>query len=306
MHSVASEIVQALGGRGAVCRCPAHDDKVSSLSVIDSDIDDEVIVTCFAGCDWRDVKAELRHLGLLPEWQSVSGDRFDPDRQARLATKRRKREKQAEKEKAEKIQWARKVWKESTQPPETPVQAYLGCRGIISPIPPTIRFHAGLRDSNTCLFFGTMVAAVAKWPSADVSGIHRTFLLPGGDDKAQISTPKKMAGHCAGGAVRLAPVGHQLIVTEGIETGLSVQQATGIPTWAALSTSGIKSLVLPDLPLATHIIIGADNDTSGQGLKAAEIAAERWSLEGRRVRIALPPTSGTDFNDVLLYGGVTL
>ncbi len=42
MHSIASEIVRSLGGRNGVCRCPAHDDKNPSLSLIDSD-DGDVI-----------------------------------------------------------------------------------------------------------------------------------------------------------------------------------------------------------------------------------------------------------------------
>lgn len=302
MYKLASEIVHALGGRNSVCRCPSHDDKNPSLSVTNTD-DGDVTVHCFAGCDWRDVKNELRHRGLLPDWQHSE---IAPEIQAKLATERRKREKQVEKEKAERTQWCKEVWNESTEAPESPVQAYLKGRGITIAIPPTLRFHQALRDSNTGLYFGTMVAAVTKWPSSEITGIHRTFLLPGGDGKAQVSTPKKMAGACAGGAVRLAPVNDHLVVAEGIETGLSVQQATGIPTWAALSTTGIKALILPELPLASDIIIAADNDTSRQGQIAAETAAERWSLEGRKVRIALPPIPGTDFNDMLLEGGISI
>jgi len=108
-----------------------------------------------------------------------------------------------------------------------------------------------------------------------------------------------MLGNVGGGAVRFAPVSEKLAVCEGIETALSVQQATGLSTWAALSADGIKKLMLPPLPLASDIIIAADHDESGVGQRAAEHAAQRWLIEGRRVRIALPPRVGQDFNDIL-------
>jgi putative DNA primase/helicase len=48
------------------------------------------------------------------------------------------------------------------------------------------------------------------------------------------------------------------------------------------------------------VIILADNDANAAGERAARAAAERWLDEGRRVRIAMPPETDSDFNDVLL------
>ena len=92
-------------------------------------------------------------------------------------------------------------------------------------------------------------------------------------------------------------VGEWFAVAEGIETALSVGLACAMPAWAALSAGGIKNLILP--PEAAHIVICADHDASGTGERAAHDAAARWVAEGRRVRVATPPQSGTDFNDVL-------
>ena len=61
----------------------------------------------------------------------------------------------------------------------------------------------------------------------------------------------------------------------------------------------MAALVLPPLPLAATVVILADNDANGAGERAAHTAAQRWLAEGRRVRIAMPPDPGTDFNDVL-------
>ena len=101
-----------------------------------------------------------------------------------------------------------------------------------------------------------------------------------------------MLGPCRGGAVRLAEPGDVLMVGEGIETCLAAMQATGHPAWAALSTSGLRTLDLPSD--VRDVIVLADGDDPGEA--AARDCAWRWKREGRRVRIARPP-QGMDFND---------
>ena len=53
-------------------------------------------------------------------------------------------------------------------------------------------------------------------------------------------------------------------------------------------------------PSVRRIIIAADNDESGVGQRNALAAYDRWTAEGRSVRIVAPPVVGDDFNDVLL------
>jgi hypothetical protein len=103
-----------------------------------------------------------------------------------------------------------------------------------------------------------------------------------------------MLGPCRGGVVGLADPTNVLMVGGGIETCLAAMQATGHPAWAALSTSGLRSL---DLPADVRdVIVLADADDAGEA--AAKDCAYRWKREGRRVRIARPP-QGMDFNDML-------
>ena len=89
--------------------------------------------------------------------------------------------------------------------------------------------------------------------------------------------------------------GDVLMVGEGIETCLAAMQATGHPAWAALSTSGLRALDLPED--VRDVIVLADGDDAGEA--AARDCAWRWKREGRRVRIARPP-QGMDFNDMLV------
>lgn len=143
-----------------------------------------------------------------------------------------------------------------------------------------------------------MVAAVTVWPSRTVQAIHRTWL--DGARKANIKPPRMALGPLSGGSVRLAPVHDVLAVAEGIESALSFMQATGIPSWAVLSTSNYPSLILPDT--VRKIIIAADHDKNGQGMEAAMKAADVWTRQGFKVRIACPPEPETDFNDILREG----
>jgi hypothetical protein len=140
-----------------------------------------------------------------------------------------------------------------------------------------------------------MVALVTRGADGAPLAVHRTFLSRHGLTKAPVEPGKMMLGPCRGGAVRLGPIGGRLMIAEGIETALSAMQATGETAWAALSTSGLRTLELP--ASVCDVVVLADGDNAGE--TAAQDAALRWKREGRCVRIARPPR-GLDFNDVLL------
>jgi hypothetical protein len=140
-----------------------------------------------------------------------------------------------------------------------------------------------------------MVALVTRGADDMPLGIHRTFLAKDGSFKAPVKPPRMMLGPCRGGSVRLGAPGGLLMVGEGIETCLAAMLTTGNPVWAALSTSGLRTLNLPHA--VRDVIVLADGDNPGEA--AAHDAALRWSGEGRRVRIAHSPR-GADFNDVLM------
>jgi hypothetical protein len=140
-----------------------------------------------------------------------------------------------------------------------------------------------------------MVALVTTGSDETPLAIHRTFLARDGAGKAPVEPSKMMLGPCRRGAVRLAAPGDVLMVGEGIETCLAAMQASGHPAWAALSTSGLRSLDLPTN--VRDVIVLADGDDPGEA--AARDCAWRWKRQGRHVRIARPP-QGMDFNDLLV------
>jgi putative DNA primase/helicase len=187
---------------------------------------------------------------------------------------------------------ARRIWNESRDPAETLVEKYLRQRGLGLALPATLRFHPALKHPSGSYYPG-MVAAVTDRAGQFVT-IHRTFL--GADAHKAVVVPGKLAlGPVGGGSVRLSDgLGEVIALAEGIETGLSILQASGILTWAVLGTSGLRTICLPDC--AHEVIIAADHDEPGE--TAARDAAQRFLSEGRRVRIARPP-KGNDFNDLL-------
>ena len=121
-------------------------------------------------------------------------------------------------------------------------------------------------------------------------GIHMTYLKSDGSGKYPFhdkSMQREMRGPVAGGSVHLAPYDplRELLVCEGIETGLSCMQLFDLPAWAALSTSGLRTLELP--VQVRNVVIAVDNDTNGAGQAAALSAYTRWTDEGRSVRLLI-------------------
>jgi putative DNA primase/helicase len=192
------------------------------------------------------------------------------------------------------IELARAMWARSRPAHGTLVQTYLSVRGYRGAIPPLLHFVAGKHPSDG-QFHPVMLAAavVLSGDPLKFAGVHRTFLRTDGLGKAPLDPDKMTLGDIRGAGVPLANPGPKTAVSEGIETGLSFQQATGIPTLAALSAGGLQALLLP--AVVQEVFIAADADPVG--LKAAQAAARRWHDEGRTVRIVEPPT-GQDFNDL--------
>ncbi len=187
------------------------------------------------------------------------------------------------------------LWAKSLLAKGTIVETYLKTRGVAMPLPGSIRYLPQALHKPSGSYFPVMLARVDRVGETQPVAIHRTFLMQDGSAKAKVTPNKMMLGKTQGGAVRLAEPTDTLAICEGIETGLSVLQATGIPTWAALSCGNMRNLILPDS--VRTVMICADHDAPG--IKAAEMAAQRWVQMGIRVRVSYPSQPGCDFNDVL-------
>lgn len=284
--SGAEAIAAALGaaqksGRWWRCRCPVHNSTGATLAISDRS-PPGLTIKCHAGCSRQSVAAELRRRGLMPN--KGTGAAPDPE------TVERQREK-AEQDLIRRARAAGSIWRETISPNHI-VETYLGSRLILGSIPDTIRLHPSLRHREGNARRPAMVGVV-EHPTEGRVAVHCTYLAIDGSAKACLTPNKRTVGPASGGAVRLGPLADTIAITEGIESGLSYQEATGTPTWAALSAGGIRRLLLPEQ--VSHVVIAADPDPVG--IMAARAAAAKWLAEGRRVSIARPPI-GLDFNDL--------
>ena len=197
-------------------------------------------------------------------------------------------------------QAALRIWSATSPIAGTLGEKYFRSRAISCPLPGELRFIPEFEHWPSGQMVPAVVARVTGFDGAFL-GVHMTFLTADGLSNGALGGKRKlMLGPVKGGAVHFAePIpGQPLFVGEGIETCLSAMQARPCPTWAALSTSGLRSLVLPN-SIRTRIVILADGDEPGDA--AAQACRARWMAEGRRVGIARPPR-GMDFNDLAMAG----
>lgn len=238
--STAREIALALAGRRAQpltggwlvpCPVPTHGrgrgDRNPSLSVHDGD--ERLLVHCFAGCDARDVLAELVRRGLLdgiggpPRVYSRAGRGPPEPNDSRPSAP------------------ALALWHAALPARGTLAEVYLGSRGLSLPAPDALRFHGGLKHPSGGIW-PAMVALVARGSDGAPLSIHRTFLARDGSGKVPVDPEKMMLGPCRGGAVRLGPARSDtwLVLAEGIEKRFVPPIELGgkwRTTWARLSAT---------------------------------------------------------------------
>ena len=106
-----------------------------------------------------------------------------------------------------------------------------------------------------------------------VRGVHLTFLKPDGRGKADVNPNKIMVGPSSGWPIVLAPPNDLLglVICEGIETGLSLLEATGCGIWVAGSAGRMPALAdkVPGY-IDTVTIAGEPDDAGRRG--ATELA----------------------------------
>ena len=288
----ASTLTMALGGRWhgrygtapcPVCQ-PEQKHGQNALTLADGN-NGRLMLNC--------KKSSCAFLDILAAAGLRSGDYTPPD-PATIAQRKAQQRADAEKRAIQ----AKRLWLEAQPITGTIAETYLRGRGITCELPETLRFHRACWHGPTAKRWPAMVGAVQ---GAGSPAVHRTYLRPDGSGKADIEPPKAMLGAVTGGAVRLADGLGPLVVTEGIETALSLVSGllhAPATVWAALSTSGIRGLKLPQQP--ARLTIAPDGDEPGR--EAANALAERAHALGWQVSL-LPAPHGQDWNDILTKKG---
>jgi putative DNA primase/helicase len=246
--------------------------------------DGRLLAFCFGGCQFDRIMAALVEYGLLDD---DDDDDLHVSRRVIVCPR----------DGAERIAHARQIYDSGVW--DERIAVYLHSReiGLTSPV---LRFQ----EQAPHRLGGRLPAMLA--PVVDIDGeqigAHMTYLRRDGAGKADLPKEyqRESRGVIHGGAIRLMPFDPkvELVISEGLETGLAAAQIFALPCWSAVYAGGLRSLALP--PDVRRIIIAADNDVSGAGQRNALAAYDRWIAEGRSVRIKCPPDAGDDFNDVLI------
>jgi hypothetical protein len=178
----------------------------------------------------------------------------------------------------------------------TIAEAYLRNRGISA-----VHDVATLRFHPRCYYRPDADAPTEAWPAliaavtdlaGSITGAHRTWLDPTGEDKAPIDTPRRAMGHLLGHGVRFGVVTDVMAAGEGIETMLSVRMV------AALSANHLAALLFRVTLRRLYVV--RDDDPPGDF--AVATLSERARAAGIEV-LTLSPTLG-DFNEDLRHLGV--
>jgi putative DNA primase/helicase len=264
-------------------RCPACD--YTGETFIVRELRGGASLYCANGCG-RDALGDIVN--------RVMGGAWTPPERAEAADEVERRTARQER--------ALALWNGAEAASGTPADTYLTGRGLSDLArSPALRWRLDTPHPEGGRL-PAILALVVDAAGAPIA-VHRTYLRRDGTGKADITPAKASLGPVWGGAVRLDPIGPELVIGEGIESSASAGRMPGLPAWSALSAGNLaRGLVLP--PEVRAVVIAADNDPpTDRGIRpgpdAAAAASTRWQAQGRTVRIATPDVLGSDFNDVL-------
>lgn len=273
---------------------PGHGKHDRSLKIAAHRLNaDDIVLHSFASDDWRGVKDELRHAGILP-MRGAASAAADP-----VAVKKKAAEvaKQQAEDAARRRWLPNQLWRLRQPFQGSLAEVYLrearGMRGLMLPPLDMLGFlPTGIIKSPP---YPAMIAAhgipdecePGRLRLDEVSGVRLTFL--DGPRKANVDVLDN--GRCALGVCRSVPIvlapsndGLALCIAEGIETALSIHLARGIGAWAAGSANFMPPLadVVPDY--IESVTIWAEKGKAGQD--GARELQQRLTARGFEVRLA--------------------
>lgn len=308
----------AQGGKAGVWKCWASDEGGDALDLV-------ALVEC--GGDKK------RAIGWAKAWLGIDGRDLDPRDRETFQPKGALTVEPAR----DNSRYAFRLWLEAQADiRNTPVDTYLRARGIdlqqlgqlSGALPGALRYHPALKYPATGRSCPAMIAGVTG--TGDQAGkmiaVHRTFLASanslGGMTGGMIRLGKMTLGPIAGGLIPLrrgasgkplaqAPDGDSILLTEGIEDGLSATlMYPDDRIAAALNIGNLSKIMLP--PAIRTVIIAGDNDAwwqeterGGQAHAARrglDKAIRHYQSQGREVRLRAA-AAGKDLNDELRAGG---
>jgi putative DNA primase/helicase len=288
------DVVRGRHGQQILAPGPGHSRHDRSLSVIF--MGGDLVVNSFAGDDPLICKDHVRRLLGMPEWRP-GAHRTAP---ARAKPNLEEENRPMTPDELERVGMARDVWDKADDPRGTLVEQYLRSRALALPddlAGTVLRFHPRCtwRDENSgrTIRIPALVAAFRNIDTDEITTVHRMRL---DQPERWPKIDRRMFGIVRRGAVKLAPVGTELAIGEGIETCMAAREmGMEFPVWALGSCGSIA--FFPIIPGVKCLILIRENDPAN--LEAVKSCGTRWKRAGIRVRTATP-VNGNDMNDALM------
>ncbi len=305
-------IAQTLGGdvsgRQALVPGPGHNPHDRSLSIrVEPGAPDGFVVHSFAGDHPIVCKDHVRERLGLPHWQpGDEQDRRVAPSQVRqfdqTALDRESQKRPRTEDDRLRIERATAIWNEARDPRGTLVEKYLRSRRLElgdDLAGGVLRFHPRTpwhnENSGQTDFIPCLIAAFRSIDDGIITAIHRMRL---DQPERWPKIDRRMLGVVHRAAIMLDPIGRELAIGEGLETGMAARQQRSIrPTWALGATGNIAAFpILNGVRQLT--ILG---ETGAASREAIQFCGRRWHDRdrGRRVRVVMP-TIGSDLNDELM------
>lgn len=195
-------------------------------------------------------------------------------------------------------------------------EVYLRSRGIkgdLSLVSEDLLYHPSLgykEDDVTPWIYTPGMLSIVRDRNGVPLTLHRTFIKHDGSGKADVSRPKMLVQQpraLQGGYIELdkpvlTKMGRLIGISEGVENGLSIREATGCPMRVGMSDRIMEMTNFDDVDA---VIVWADIEPSGAGLRAAKNIQERLRKAGKLCVIATPESQKEkiDWNDVYVEEG---
>jgi DNA primase len=279
---VAASVKLSRAGSEFKACCPFHADKSPSFTIFGNGLRWKCF-GCGASGDVLDYIRRLHGIGLRAAADMLTGGQLPSVYVAPAPTVPN----------VDRVAEAKAIWHSAQPITGTLAETYLRWRCIHTHLPDSLSFARlpyGKRGPN----YPCLVAAVG---SADnkLVGIQRTYLAADGKGKADVPEAKLSLGRVSGCAIRLAPCAATLIICEGLEDGLTLQQELGRAVWVAAGSSMLPNMIFP--AGVRQVAIGGDADEAGR--IAARKAVETFTHRKIRAR-AFFPIDAKDFNAELM------
>ncbi|MDW9518095.1 hypothetical protein GOC53_19795 [Sinorhizobium medicae] len=205
---------------------------------------------------------------------------------------------------AERIAAARALWQNALPGRGTAAERYFDRRGL--PIPdgvwPVVRFLPECRFRGEAAPRCAVILPFTSVATGEVTAVHKIAVWPNGQPvrRPDGSKLKISAGLVKGAAIMIRPLSVaaiDLCLCEGFETGLAIIAGGWRRSLFAMGGASFLAKLEP-VPRVRRLVIGADNDDNGTGLRAAIECGRRWAAAGTFVEVTWPDEASSDFADL--------